>query len=134
MNIRAILPLVALIGLAVTLLANAAPPAGRPSPAPPGNVTYASKKKPPVVFRHATHAKAGTCATCHPKPFERAARATGFTMDDISAGRACGSCHNGRAAFAVRSCTRCHVSRAPAKGPRPGCNGDCGSCKGCPGK
>ena len=133
MNIRTILPLAVLLALAVTLLASASP-AIRTAAQPPANVTYTPRKKAPVVFRHSTHVKAGSCATCHPKPFAKVPHATKFTMDDISAGSACGSCHNGRTAFAVRSCTRCHVAGAPGKSSKPGCGGDCGNCKGCPGK
>lgn len=129
---RTVLPLVALLALAVTLLASASPATRTAASPPPANVTYTPKKKAPVVFRHSTHVKAGTCAACHPKPFEKVAHATRFTMNDISAGHACGSCHNGRTAFAVRSCTRCHVAGAPAKSSQPGCGGDCGNCKGCP--
>jgi c(7)-type cytochrome triheme protein len=36
-------------------------------------------------------------------------------MNDISAGRACGLCHNGRAAFpaTVGTCQRCHLAPTP---------------------
>lgn len=54
-----------------------------------------------------------TCADCHknlkPVPFTMKFGADRFTMDDIRNGRYCGSCHNGKKAFApAGNCAKCH--------------------------
>jgi c(7)-type cytochrome triheme protein len=65
---------------------------------------------PAALFSHRTHAVTG-CFTCHPSTFPQAA--VGFTHDDMSKGRFCGSCHDGRVSFAIAgtACARCHVAR-----------------------
>jgi c(7)-type cytochrome triheme protein len=71
------------------------PRAARPMPAP-------------ALFSHRTHATFG-CQACHPTTFPQAA--AGFSHREMSEGRFCGGCHDGRLAFAVAgaACTRCHV-------------------------
>ncbi len=54
-----------------------------------------------------------TCADCHknlkPVPFKMKFGADRFTMNDIRNGRYCGSCHNGKKAFApAGNCMKCH--------------------------
>lgn len=65
---------------------------------------------PPAVFPHWIHRIRYTCYACHPSLFEMKAGANRITMDDIMAGKSCGVCHNGKAAWAVtfETCTRCH--------------------------
>ena len=65
---------------------------------------------PPAVFPHWVHRVRFTCKTCHMDLFEPEAGANEITMADISAGRSCGTCHNGRVAFdaGFGSCQRCH--------------------------
>lgn len=62
----------------------------------------------PALFRHSTHAQT-TCYGCHPSVFPRSP--LGFTHAAMQAGEFCGSCHDGRAAFAVATakCEACHV-------------------------
>ncbi|KJR40089.1 hypothetical protein MCHI_004013 [Candidatus Magnetoovum chiemensis] len=31
-----------------------------------------------------------------------------ITMNDINAGKQCGTCHNGKVAFATTDCAKCH--------------------------
>lgn len=61
-----------------------------------------------VTFRHTTHTPRTACTSCHPRPFAMRAGATAFRMSDISAGRACGTCHDGVRAFSALDCRRCH--------------------------
>ncbi len=60
-----------------------------------------------AVFLHKRHAALG-CAECHAREFPFSARGLKITMDEISGGKFCGRCHNGRMAFSVEDCGRCH--------------------------
>lgn len=63
----------------------------------------------PVVFRHWVHRSKHSCRLCHVDiEFSMEAGATGVTEDDNKAGRYCGTCHNGKEAFKVSECTKCH--------------------------
>lgn len=63
-----------------------------------------------VVFSHAGHMKkpgiAGNCKSCHSAIFPMG-RAPA-TMARMEKGGSCGACHNGRQAFALNDCARCH--------------------------
>lgn len=67
---------------------------------------------PPAKFPHWLHRIRFRCKACHMEIFEPRAGANAITMGDISAGRFCGRCHNGRDAFAAGfgACERCHAS------------------------
>lgn len=70
-----------------------------------------------ALFSHWEH-DSYTCVSCHPSAFPQ--RKVGFTHEDMAAGRFCGSCHNGRTAFAPKDkgvgCETCHAatSKKPA--------------------
>lgn len=66
---------------------------------------------PEAVFPHWVHRIRFTCKTCHMEIFEPKAGANKITMADISAGEACGKCHDGKTAFPAGfgTCHRCHV-------------------------
>ena len=85
------------------------------APTPPKKpITYPGVKHPPSVFDHQAHMKPGrvaSCSECHPKLFKTKALATKFTMADITAGKACGACHNGKKAFSASECARCHPKK-----------------------
>lgn len=68
---------------------------------------------PPAVFPHWVHQVRYKCKVCHVELFEARAGANRVTMADISAGEACGRCHDGRTAFSTvfGECDRCHISR-----------------------
>jgi c(7)-type cytochrome triheme protein len=71
---------------------------------------------PRATFPHWVHRSRFRCKSCHLELFEPRSGANRVTMQDISEGRACGACHNGRVAFAAQfgSCDRCHI---PPKAP-----------------
>jgi len=83
-----------------------------------GNVIldrYASKKNfKPVVFPHWWHRSQYTCKVCHlDLGFKMQAGADDIKMADIFQGKWCGTCHNGKIAFAPAgpkgaNCQRCH--------------------------
>jgi len=80
---------------------------------PPGKkVELDGKGAGKVIFDGATHAKAGKkCPDCHPKVFKMKKGADKMTMKDINAGKFCGTCHNGEAAFSAKdaaNCKKCH--------------------------
>lgn len=67
----------------------------------------------PVIFRHWVHRAKHSCRLCHVDlEFAMHAGQTGITEDDNKAGRYCGTCHNGKEAFAVDQCSRCHPKDA----------------------
>ena len=64
-----------------------------------GNVTFDGKK----------HADAGLkCKDCHPALFKMKKGGDKMTMADMKAGKSCGTCHDGKKAFAVSECAKCH--------------------------
>jgi len=89
-------------GLAMARVADTAPPAA---------TAY-----PPSRFTHWTHRIRYRCSACHTALFALAAGADTVSMADLRAGAACGACHDGREAFGLRECGRCHV--APEEGDR----------------
>ena len=64
----------------------------------------------PARFSHWSH-NSQHCYGCHPSVFPQSP--LGFTHQDMQEGRACGSCHDGQAAKAVRTmrCEACHAPR-----------------------
>ncbi len=76
---------------------------------------------PPARFPHWVHRIRYRCTACHPGLFDTRAGADTVTMDMISEGQACGSCHNGRDAFSggFGECHRCHVSEPAPQDSRP---------------
>jgi c(7)-type cytochrome triheme protein len=82
-----------------------------------GDIAYKRKPEvqgtddvPPAVFPHWVHRMQYKCTACHEEPFKMKAGANEVTMDLIQAGRSCGICHNGKAAFESNfdTCQRCH--------------------------
>jgi c(7)-type cytochrome triheme protein len=58
-------------------------------------------------FKHPAHA-GFKCYECHTALFPMKDTKTITTMDDINAGKACGTCHNGKKAFDASQCGTCH--------------------------
>ena len=67
---------------------------------------------PAAVFPHYVHRIQFKCNVCHDAIFEMKAGANAVTMDAITGGKFCGTCHNGSKAFAPNfdACPRCHRS------------------------
>lgn len=95
----------------------------RPKPHEYGNavINNLSQKNniEPVVFKHWLHRSKYTCRLCHIDiGFAMKTGDTWITEDDNKNGLYCGSCHNGKEAFAptekrivggeVKNCARCH--------------------------
>jgi c(7)-type cytochrome triheme protein len=62
-----------------------------------------------VIFDGKAHADAGTkCADCHSKPKLFEMKKVPLKMDDMNSGMSCGTCHDGKKAFSVSDCGKCH--------------------------
>jgi c(7)-type cytochrome triheme protein len=68
-----------------------------------------------VTFNHFTHVDAAKpdCTACHPKPYSILGSKGGtravMKHENFDKGEQCGSCHNGKKAFALEDdCTNCH--------------------------
>jgi len=78
----------------------------------PGEETSAN----PVTFRHWTHRDKYTCRLCHVDlEFSQYPGETLVFEEDNRDGRYCGACHNGKEAFAIKSCDECHPKDAAAE-------------------
>ncbi len=69
-----------------------------------------------VVFNHMDHFDnlgQRLCTRCHPQIFHvNRSENPDFTMEEMEKGKACGACHNGEVAFAVKdNCATCHPTR-----------------------
>lgn len=66
---------------------------------------------PPAYFPHWIHRIQYKCGACHEDLFKMKSGSADITMDGIKEGKACGACHNGKAAFEANfdTCLRCHV-------------------------
>lgn len=89
--------------------------AALPAQGEPGDIAFQRQAAgmddvPPAVFPHWIHRMQYTCYACHDAPFKMKAGANVVTMDDIQAGRSCGTCHDGDKAFIsnLSTCNRCH--------------------------
>ena len=104
-----------------------------PRPAPgvevrlPSDLAFAANPDAPapVMFRHETHVDttAPRCTGCHPGTFPILKRGGPVTHADMEAGRSCGACHDGRAAFSAAdsdACEFCHQPPTAAAGTAGG--------------
>ena len=74
-------------------------------------VEFDGKGAGKVIFKGDVHSKAGLkCSDCHPKVFQMKKGTAKVKMADINAGKFCGTCHNGKKAFASKdNCAKCHT-------------------------
>lgn len=77
-----------------------------------GDIVYSRRggadTLPPAYFPHWVHRIAYTCYACHDDLFPMR-RDANPTMAAMARGESCGACHNGKLAFGVDTCHRCHV-------------------------
>jgi len=86
----------------------------------PKDITLPEESLGPVTFSHQNHVGMDLkCTECHNDVFKAKAHANKITMDEINAGKQCGTCHNGKRAFAAdEDCMKCHTEQ-PAPSPSP---------------
>ncbi len=79
-----------------------------------GDIIYSRKAGPgdwaPAYFPHWVHRIKYKCYACHDTLFPMR-RGGNPTMAGMSTGASCGACHNGKTAFGLDTCQRCHVSQ-----------------------
>ena len=77
-----------------------------------GDIVYlrpgSTEKLAAAYFPHWVHRASYTCYACHDELFAMQ-RGANPTMAIIARGESCGACHNGKTAFGVDACHRCHV-------------------------
>src|SRR5574340_762954 len=75
------------------------------------DVTFKTKEAGKVIFSHRAHLKQkglkDNCKSCHKTIYDLRKKAS-FTMADMEKGKSCGACHNGKGAFGISECTKCH--------------------------
>ncbi len=76
------------------------------------DVTFKTTNAGKVIFNHTQHFKQegikNNCKTCHNAIFN-IKKNTRFTMADMEKGKSCGACHNGKKAFDIKDCAKCHL-------------------------
>ena len=76
-----------------------------------GNITLQNKGGD-VVFSHEVHVdgKNLDCTGCHDRLYTNSKQHRKVTMKQMSKGKSCGACHNGKKAFSVKGdCAKCHI-------------------------
>jgi len=63
---------------------------------------------PDIIFSHKNHSDINGCELCHPEIFGAKKGSTKYNMQDIFAGKYCGSCH-AKVAFPFYDCQLCHL-------------------------
>lgn len=77
----------------------------------PKEITFNLKGVTPASFSHTLHTQAYSCKDCHTKTFPYKTVVGKATMADMAKGKSCGTCHNGKEAFASSGdCNKCHKS------------------------
>ena len=75
------------------------------------DITYKVKETGPVLFKHTAHLqKKSECSECHNKLFKTGANPR-VSMAAMENGKSCGACHNGKKAFALSECSKCHPTK-----------------------
>lgn len=101
-----IITLIVTVLIAIAFAGSAmAVPAGK-------SVEFAGGSAGKVIFDGKTHADKGKkCGDCHTKLFPMKKGTVKITMADMNAGKTCGACHDGKAAFKSNdpaNCAKCH--------------------------
>ncbi|MGA2192299.1 MAG: c(7)-type cytochrome triheme domain-containing protein [Nitrospirota bacterium] len=74
-----------------------------------GTIAYPGGGSGKVLFSHDKHLGFGlTCGECHSSLFGLKKTAGAMKMDQMTKGKLCGGCHNGKKAFSSEDCAKCH--------------------------
>ncbi|MBI3354705.1 MAG: hypothetical protein HY034_07450 [Nitrospirae bacterium] len=69
----------------------------------------------PVVFTHELHSKRNKCDVCHDAIFVKKKGVNDINMNKNSKGQYCGKCHDGKTAYPLLKCERCHSGEMTKK-------------------
>lgn len=71
-------------------------------------IVFKVKATGPTRFSHKSHvAVMPDCSRCHPSLFSTGKNKRA-TMAAMQRGKSCGACHNGKQAFTIKECSKCH--------------------------
>jgi c(7)-type cytochrome triheme protein len=75
-----------------------------------GDIVFEVKGAGNVKFSHDTHVGMGRqCTDCHDSLYVTKEKHRKVSMAEMSKGKSCGACHNGKQAFTVKGkCDTCH--------------------------
>jgi c(7)-type cytochrome triheme protein len=74
---------------------------------PTKEIVFNVKSTGPTHFSHKKHMAQYDCSACHSKLYPIGPRKR-VSMAAMEKGKSCGACHNGKEAFAVADCSKCH--------------------------
>lgn len=77
-------------------------------PGSPADLYFSIKDAGKVPFSHVKHRALFACNDCHNGIFSTGKDAKRHTMAEMDKGKSCGACHDGKTAFSVKSCSKCH--------------------------
>lgn len=105
-----------LAGAALALLFLATLFAPHPARAEYGDVIFNKRAGEsgmrPVIFPHWFHRIRFNCTVCHAEVgFKMRAGSDDITMEQISHGKYCGACHNGKMTWGTDKCNYCHTGQ-----------------------
>lgn len=77
---------------------------------PSRELVFEEKSTGNVVFSHKLHIGLYSCEDCHVSRYATVRSRVKVSMQEMEAGRSCGSCHDGKSAFSVKEkCESCHT-------------------------
>jgi c(7)-type cytochrome triheme protein len=74
---------------------------------PTKEIVFNVKQTGPTHFSHLKHMEQYQCSACHTKLYALGPKKH-VSMAAMAKGKSCGACHNGKEAFAVAECAKCH--------------------------
>jgi len=74
---------------------------------PTKEIAFQVKETGITVFSHKRHLKGYQCSACHTKLYAVGPNKH-VSMTAMEKGKSCGACHDGKKAFAVAACVKCH--------------------------
>jgi c(7)-type cytochrome triheme protein len=74
-------------------------------------IVFKVKETGETRFSHKAHFGGTECGKCHPVLFAANRKNSPVGMAAMAKGKSCGACHNGKNAFSVKECSKCHPTR-----------------------
>lgn len=77
-------------------------------PGSSAEVSFSIKNAGKVLFSHSKHRSLFACSDCHNTIVASGVASRRFSMAEMDKGKSCGACHDGKTAFSVKQCSKCH--------------------------